>query len=73
MWTGDDLYAFSIHDNTHEGKSIIDLTEEKKIYSSSFRESRFRQNPVEFSAETRISGIEFIPNKKISLNKADKT
>ena len=36
---GQTAYAASIHDNTHEGKSIVDLIGRKKVYSSSFRES----------------------------------
>ena len=61
-------YAASIHDNTHEGKSIVDLSEEKKFIPP-LLEKVISAKSIEFSAETRISGIEFIPNKKISLDR----
>lgn len=65
---GQVAYAASIHDNTHEGKSIIDLAEEKKFIAP-LLEKVILARSIEFSAETRVSGIEFIPNKKILLDK----
>jgi K+-transporting ATPase ATPase B chain len=66
---GQAAFAASIHDVTHEGKSIIDLTEEKK-YIPPLLEKILAARSIEFSAETRFSGIEFIASKKVSaLNK----
>jgi potassium-transporting ATPase ATP-binding subunit len=61
-------YAASIHDNTHEGKSIINLAEEKKFIPP-LLEKVISAISIEFSAETRISGIEFTPNKIASLDR----
>ncbi|HEX6294118.1 MAG TPA: HAD-IC family P-type ATPase [Nitrososphaeraceae archaeon] len=66
---GQTAFAASIHDITHEGKSIIDLAEEKK-YLPSLLEQIITAKSIDFSAETKVSGIEFISNKKrINLNK----
>ena len=65
---GQAAYAASIHDNTHEGKSIVDLSEEKKFIPP-LLEKVISARSIEFSAETRVSGIEFIPNKKILLDR----
>ncbi|HEY6537161.1 MAG TPA: HAD-IC family P-type ATPase [Candidatus Nitrosocosmicus sp.] len=65
---GQAAYAASIHDNTHEGKSIVDLSEEKKFIPP-LLEKIISARSIEFSAETRVSGIEFIPNKKILLDR----
>ncbi len=65
---GQTAYAASIHDNTHEGKSIVDLSEEKR-YIPPLLEKVISAKSIEFSAETRVSGIEFIPNKKTLLDK----
>ena len=66
---GQAAFAASIHDSTHEGKSIIDLSEEKK-YVPPLLEKILAARSIEFSAETRVSGIEFIPTKKVvALNK----
>ncbi len=65
---GQTAYAASIHDNTHEGKSIVDLSEEKKFIPP-LLEKVISAKSIEFSAETRVSGIEFIPNKKALLDK----
>ena len=65
---GQAAYAASIHDNTHEGKSIVDLSEEKKFIPP-LLEKVISAKSIEFSAETRVSGIEFIPNKKALLDK----
>ena len=67
---GQAAYAASIHDNTHEGKSIVDLSEEKK-YIPPLLEKVISSKSIEFSAETRISGIEFTPNKKALLDKEE--
>ena len=57
------------NDTTHEGKSIVDLAEEKK-YLPPILEQIITAKSIDFSAETRVSGIEFIPNKKrCKLNK----
>ena len=54
---------------THEGKSIVDLSEEKK-YIPPLLEKILAARSIEFSAETRFSGIEFIASKKVvALNK----
>ena len=60
----------SIQDNTHEGKSIVDLAEEKKFIPP-LLEKLISARPIEFTAETRVSGIEFIPSKIIKLNKEE--
>ena len=66
---GQAAFAASIHDVTHEGKSIVDLSEEKK-YIPPLLEKILAARSIEFSAETRFSGIEFIASKKVSaLNK----
>ena len=66
---GQAAFPASIHDSTHEGKSIIDLSEEKK-YIPPLLEKILAARSIEFSAETRVSGIEFIASKKIvALNK----
>ena len=61
-------FAASIHDITHEGKSILELSEEKRFLPP-LMEKILAAKSIEFSAETRFSGIDFIPNKKITLNK----
>ena len=58
-------YAASFTDHTHEGTSIIELANEKKI-EPSFMMEIMTSKPVEFSSETRFSGIEFSPKKKLS-------
>lgn len=65
---GQAAFAASIHDTTHEGKSILELSEEKKFIPP-LMEKILAAKSIEFSAETRFSGIDFIPNKKITLNK----
>jgi K+-transporting ATPase ATPase B chain len=67
---GQVAYAASIQDNTHEGKSIVDLSEERK-YIPPMIEKVITAKSIEFSAETRVSGIEFIPNKSILLDRED--
>ena len=58
-------YASSFTDHTHEGTSIIELANEKKI-EPPFMMEIMTAKPVEFSSETRFSGIEFSPKKKLS-------
>ena len=66
---GQIAFAASIHDTTYEGKSIVDLAEEKK-YLPPLLEQIITAKPIDFSAETRVSGLEFILHKKrINLNK----
>jgi potassium-transporting ATPase ATP-binding subunit len=60
---GKAAFAASIHDTTHEGKSIVDLAEEKKFIPSAM-ERILAARHIEFTAETRYSGIELIPSKK---------
>ncbi|MDE1769169.1 MAG: HAD-IC family P-type ATPase [Thaumarchaeota archaeon] len=56
-------YAASYSDHTHEGTSIIELANEKKI-EPPFLMEILTSKPIEFSSETRFSGIEFSPKKK---------
>ena len=66
---GQTAFAASIHDTTHEGKSIVDLAEEKK-YLPPLLEQIITAKSIDFSAETRVSGIEFLSYKKrINLNR----
>ncbi len=65
---GQAAFAASIHDTTHEGKSIVDLAEEKKFVPP-LLEKVIPARSIEFTAETRCSGIEFIANKEAILNK----
>ncbi|MBV9667356.1 MAG: HAD-IC family P-type ATPase, partial [Nitrososphaeraceae archaeon] len=70
MYTEQDIgqaaFAASIHDNTHEGKSIIHLSEEKRFIPP-LMEKILAARSIEFSAETGYSGIDFIPAKKAML------
>jgi potassium-transporting ATPase ATP-binding subunit len=63
---GQSAFAASIHDNSHEGKSIVDLAEEKK-FMPPFIERMLTAKSIEFSAETKFSGIEFVPQKESRL------
>ena len=66
---GQIAFAASIHDTTHEGKSIVDLAEEKK-YLPPLLEQIITAKSIDFSAETRVSGIEFLSYKRrINLNR----
>ena len=65
---GQATFAASIHDNSHEGKSIVDLAEEKKFIPP-LVERILTARPIEFSAETKYSGIQFVPFKDIQLTK----
>ncbi len=68
---GQAAFAASIHDTTHEGKSIVDLSEQKKFIPP-LLEKILAARSIEFSAETRVSGIEFIASKKVAaLNKEE--
>jgi K+-transporting ATPase ATPase B chain len=67
---GQAAFAASIHDTSHEGKSIIDLAEEKK-YTPPLMEKVITAQKIDFSAETKFSGIEFIADRRrsVPLNK----
>jgi K+-transporting ATPase ATPase B chain len=65
---GQAAFAASIHDTTHEGKSIVDLAEEKKFIPP-LLEKIIPARSLPFSAETKCSGIEFIASKETILNK----
>ena len=56
-------FAASIHDTSHEGKSIVDLAEEKK-YIPTLMEKIITAHKIEFTAETKFSGIEFVADKR---------
>lgn len=64
---GQAAFAASIHDTTHEGKSMVHLAEEKRFIPPLI-EKILTAKKIEFSAETRFSGLEFMPNKRIALN-----
>ena len=64
MDVGQAAFAASIHDNSHEGKSVVDLSEEKKFIPP-LVERILTAKSIEFSAETKFSGIEFVPLKDI--------
>jgi K+-transporting ATPase ATPase B chain len=65
---GQAAFAASIHDPTHEGKSMVHLAEEKRFIPP-LVEKILTARRTDFSAETRFSGIEFIPNKIMALDK----
>ena len=65
---GQGAFAASIHDTSHEGKSIVDLAEEKKFIPPVI-ERILTAKSIEFSAETKVSGIEFVPLKETRLTK----
>ena len=65
---GQAAFAASIHDISHEGKSIVDLAEEKKFIPP-LVERILTSKPIEFSAETKYSGIQLVPLKDIQLTK----
>jgi potassium-transporting ATPase ATP-binding subunit len=64
---GQAAFAASIHDTTHEGKSIVHLAEEKRFIPPLI-EKILTARKIEFSAETRFSGLEFMPKKIIALD-----
>jgi K+-transporting ATPase ATPase B chain len=64
---GQAAFAASIHDITHEGKSMVHLAEEKRFIPPLI-EKILTARKIEFSAETRFSGLEFMPNKRITLD-----
>ena len=64
---GQAAFAASIHDTTHEGKSIVHLAEEKRFIPPLI-EKILTARKIEFSAETRFSGLEFMPSKRIALD-----
>ena len=63
---GQAALATSIHDTSHEGKSIVDLAEESKFIPPVI-ERMLTAKSIEFSAETKVSGIEFVPLKESKL------
>ena len=65
---GQAAFAASIHDSSHEGKSIVDLAEEKKFIPPLI-ERILTAKSIEFSAETKFSGIQFVPLKGTQLSK----
>jgi K+-transporting ATPase ATPase B chain len=68
---GQAAFAASIHDTTHEGKSIVDLSEQRKFIPP-LLEKILAARSIDFSAVTRVSGIEFVASKKVaSLNKEE--
>ncbi|MFZ0510895.1 MAG: HAD-IC family P-type ATPase, partial [Candidatus Nitrosopolaris sp.] len=54
-------------DTTHEGKSMVHLAEEKRFIPPLI-EKILTSKKIDFSAETRFSGLEFMPNKRITLD-----
>ena len=60
---GQAAFAASIHDTSHEGKSIVDLAEKKK-YIPPLIDKIITAQRIDFSAETKFSGIEFIADKR---------
>lgn len=64
---GQAAFAASIHDNTHEGKSIVHLAEERRFIPP-LVEKMLVARQLEFSAETCYSGIEFLKNKRVELS-----
>jgi K+-transporting ATPase ATPase B chain len=75
-WTevdvGQAAYASSIHDNTHEGKSILALAEENGFIPPLI-EKILVAKQIEFSAETRFSGIEFVSKRRAIKEKPNAT
>lgn len=64
---GQAAFAASIHDNTHEGKSIVQLAEEKRFIPLLI-EKMLVAKQLEFSAETCYSGIELLKDKRVELS-----
>jgi potassium-transporting ATPase ATP-binding subunit len=60
---GQAAFAASIHDTSHEGKSIVDLAEQKK-YIPPLIDKIIIAQKIDFSAETKFSRIEFIADKR---------
>jgi K+-transporting ATPase ATPase B chain len=65
---GQVAFAASFNDSTHEGKSIIELAEQKN-FDPQFMEEILASRPIEFSSETRFSGIEFVAKKKMNISR----
>jgi K+-transporting ATPase ATPase B chain len=61
---GQIAYAASFHDPTYEGKSIVDLAEQKRFIPS-LMDQILVAKPIPFSAETGYSGTEFVNTKKV--------
>jgi K+-transporting ATPase ATPase B chain len=64
---GQAAFAASYHDITHEGKSIVHLAEEKRFIPPLI-EKILTGRQIDFSAETRFSGLEFIQDKRLALS-----
>jgi potassium-transporting ATPase ATP-binding subunit len=64
---GQAAYVSSYHDTTHEGKSIIDLAEQKGFVPP-LLERVITAKPIEFSAETRFSGVDFVQDRRVALS-----
>lgn len=67
---GQAAYAASINDSTFEGKSIIELAEQKNIVPP-LMDHILTAKSIEFSSETKFSGIEFVRGKKLSARSSD--
>lgn len=55
-------FAASFHDSTYEGKSIVDLAEQKNLIPQ-LMDRILVAKPIPFSAETGYSGTEFVKTK----------
>jgi len=58
-------YASSINDSTFEGKSIIELAEQQNI-TPPLMDLILTAKSIDFSSETKFSGIEFVRGKKLT-------
>ncbi|TBR10535.1 MAG: potassium-transporting ATPase subunit KdpB [Candidatus Nitrosotenuis sp.] len=67
---GQAAYAASINDSTFEGKSIIELAEDKNIVPPLI-DQILTAKSIEFSSETKFSGIEFLRGKKLPARASD--
>lgn len=63
-------YAASINDSTFEGKSIIELAEQQNI-TPPLMDQILTAKSIEFSSETKFSGIEFVRGKKLITSTRD--
>lgn len=70
---GQAAFAASIHDTTHEGKSIVDLAENKKFIPTATMDKILTAKPIEFTAETGYSGIELVPSKQGAMLSKEQT
>ncbi|HSA98644.1 MAG TPA: HAD-IC family P-type ATPase [Candidatus Nitrosotenuis sp.] len=65
-------YAASTNDSTFEAKSIVELAEEKQI-ELPLTDQILTARPIQFSSETKFSGIEFVRGKKFVRPQDPKT